>query len=258
MRSSMTMVASKVKGISLCLTAMPASMRRNGVAITSISFVSPILLDYAAFESDFCYVKVLLDEMKANAEEAIPDVLNTTFHKVDQELSKMAAKEGTHSGCTAVTAFLRLEDASGKPISNQDADKVSSRLSESAEPSAAISNEQAVDDSPDESSDLQQRKRFGDGVHRDKIKDFFRSSSTSNSDSRSASFSTTSSSATQAPAPVYPKYRKEGIKRTLYTANVGDARAVLWYVRYPLSSACTHLTFWSQPWREGSPIDIRS
>ncbi|CUA72939.1 protein phosphatase [Rhizoctonia solani] len=50
--------------------------------------------------------------------EPIPDILNRTFHSVDRELSEMAAQGATHSGCTAVTAFLRLEDAEGKPVSD--------------------------------------------------------------------------------------------------------------------------------------------
>lgn len=40
----------------------------------------------------------------------IPNVLNTTFHAVDKHLSQMAAENKTHSGCTAVAAFLRIED----------------------------------------------------------------------------------------------------------------------------------------------------
>ncbi|KAF8606375.1 protein serine/threonine phosphatase 2C [Ceratobasidium sp. AG-I] len=48
----------------------------------------------------------------------VPDILNRTFHAVDRELSEMAAQGTTHSGCTAVTAFLRLEDADGKPVSD--------------------------------------------------------------------------------------------------------------------------------------------
>ncbi|KAJ1304285.1 hypothetical protein OPQ81_005445 [Rhizoctonia solani] len=53
-------------------------------------------------------------------DEPIPDILNRTFHSVDRELSEMAAQGATHSGCTAVTAFLRLEDADGKAVSDPD------------------------------------------------------------------------------------------------------------------------------------------
>ncbi|KAG8770309.1 Protein phosphatase 2C 1 [Ceratobasidium sp. 428] len=49
-------------------------------------------------------------------DEPVPDILNRTFHAVDKELSEMAAQGTTHSGCTAVTAFLRLEDSDGKPV----------------------------------------------------------------------------------------------------------------------------------------------
>ncbi|KZV82537.1 protein phosphatase 2C [Exidia glandulosa HHB12029] len=54
-----------------------------------------------------------LDTLNSNRGLAIPDVLNKTFHAVDNVLSKMAQEGNTHSGCTAVTAFLRLEDAQG-------------------------------------------------------------------------------------------------------------------------------------------------
>ncbi|KDN46803.1 PP2C-domain-containing protein [Tilletiaria anomala UBC 951] len=46
----------------------------------------------------------------------VPDVLNETFHQVDTALSKVAQEQGTSSGCTAVTVFLRLEDDDGVPV----------------------------------------------------------------------------------------------------------------------------------------------
>ncbi|KAB5591077.1 Protein phosphatase [Ceratobasidium theobromae] len=56
----------------------------------------------------------------AEHNEPVPDIFNRTFHAVDKELSHMAAQGTTHSGCTAVTAFLRLEDADGKAVSDPD------------------------------------------------------------------------------------------------------------------------------------------
>lgn len=47
---------------------------------------------------------------------SVPDVLNETFHQVDKSLSKLAQEQGSSSGCTAVTAFLRLEDENGVPM----------------------------------------------------------------------------------------------------------------------------------------------
>ncbi|EJD51682.1 protein serine/threonine phosphatase 2C [Auricularia subglabra TFB-10046 SS5] len=54
-----------------------------------------------------------LETLAAHRSTPIPDVLNKTFHTVDGHLSKIAQEGNTHSGCTAVTAFLRLEDAQG-------------------------------------------------------------------------------------------------------------------------------------------------
>jgi len=57
----------------------------------------------------------LLSTLRSSPNSPVPDILNLTFHSVDAELSSLATRENTHSGCTAVTAFLRLEDASGRP-----------------------------------------------------------------------------------------------------------------------------------------------
>ncbi|KNZ80542.1 Phosphatase 2C like protein [Termitomyces sp. J132] len=57
----------------------------------------------------------LLTSLHASPNMPVPDVFNETFHKVDRFLSRMCEEsEGKiHSGCTAVTAFLRIEDADG-------------------------------------------------------------------------------------------------------------------------------------------------
>ncbi|GAA5879468.1 hypothetical protein JCM3774_005220 [Rhodotorula dairenensis] len=58
----------------------------------------------------------LLDHLrKAPASTPVSDLLNATFLVVDTKLSELAVKGGTHSGCTAVTCFLRLEDEHGNP-----------------------------------------------------------------------------------------------------------------------------------------------
>ncbi|EIW83047.1 protein serine threonine phosphatase 2C [Coniophora puteana RWD-64-598 SS2] len=58
----------------------------------------------------------LLDTLNAHPDAAIPDVLNETFHSVDKSISQMCQESDgkIHSGCTAVTAFLRIEDTNGK------------------------------------------------------------------------------------------------------------------------------------------------
>lgn len=57
----------------------------------------------------------LIKAIFANGGQPVPDLLNTTFHSVDARLSQLAQEQGSSSGCTAVTCFLRLEDEDGKP-----------------------------------------------------------------------------------------------------------------------------------------------
>ena len=61
-------------------------------------------------------LQYLLDSLRGSPTKHIPDILNETFHNVDQRLSRMCEESDgkIHSGCTAVTAFLRVEDADGK------------------------------------------------------------------------------------------------------------------------------------------------
>ncbi|KWU41973.1 protein phosphatase 2C [Rhodotorula sp. JG-1b] len=58
----------------------------------------------------------LLENMRKDPSTPIPHLLNATFHSVDTQLSALSAAEGTHSGCTAVTCLLRLEDENGNPV----------------------------------------------------------------------------------------------------------------------------------------------
>jgi protein phosphatase PTC1 len=58
----------------------------------------------------------MLSTLQANPEARVPEVYNQTFYKVDASLSKISEDSHgkMHSGCTAVTAFLRIEDAEGR------------------------------------------------------------------------------------------------------------------------------------------------
>lgn len=58
----------------------------------------------------------LLENMRKDPSTPIPHLLNATFHSVDTQLSALSAAEGSHSGCTAVTCLLRLEDENGNPV----------------------------------------------------------------------------------------------------------------------------------------------
>lgn len=58
----------------------------------------------------------LIKAVLANGKQPVPDLLNSTFHSVDARLSELAREQGSSSGCTAVTCFLRLEDDDGTPV----------------------------------------------------------------------------------------------------------------------------------------------
>jgi len=158
------------------------------------------------------YSQYLLEQLHSKPELPIPDLLNSTFHVADTELSKLAAEDGTHSGCTAVTCFLRLEDSSGNPISAETANSPIVTPSTTREPTTT-----------DEIEEEETKRRFGDGVHREKLRSFLSSSS----ESRSGSGTSLSRKGSEMTLDSIPHGTAAGAKRTLYTANVGDARAVL-------------------------------
>ncbi|KAG0142726.1 hypothetical protein CROQUDRAFT_673364 [Cronartium quercuum f. sp. fusiforme G11] len=139
--------------------------------------------------------------IEAQRTTPVPDLLNSTFHIVDTKLSQLAAEDGTHSGCTAVTAFLRLETNAGEPFGPIGAgvgDKSKSRV-ESGSPQLNGGEHETT--AMTEALDGTQRA----AEERQKIlKD-------------------------SEPVPDLLKLTgpSKSLKRTLYTANVGDARAVL-------------------------------
>lgn len=131
----------------------------------------------------------LLKTLDLNRDKPVPDLLNTTFHSVDKELANLASQKGTSSGCTAAVAFLRLEDGSGRPV---QASKGTAKEASKDAAKEASAKGQAGD------------RSSGDGLW-GKISKRFESA-----DNKSKDSSSTAS------------------RRVLYTANVGDARAVLW------------------------------
>jgi protein phosphatase PTC1 len=149
----------------------------------------------------------------------IPDILNQTFHDVDESLSRMCEESAgkIHSGCTAVTAFLRIEDADGHQSflpASQDIDDIGSTSSTDSTNSPSAS--------ADESSPKKKRK----SLTGTRIRNAFKSFSGSGSPIRS-----------QSPVSIGGgKHVAEGAsiaippsaaRRVLYSANAGDARGVL-------------------------------
>src|SRR5258708_20013111 len=103
----------------------------------------------------------MLSTLQANPKASVTEVYNQTFHKVDTSLSKISedSQGKIHSGCTAVTAFLRIEDAEGRqpflkplpnspptPTSGKDAQGVESDDSTSA--NGEVSDGQSKTSSP--------------------------------------------------------------------------------------------------------------
>ncbi|KAI5479467.1 hypothetical protein MNV49_003611 [Pseudohyphozyma bogoriensis] len=183
----------------------------------------------------------LLDALLAEPTTPIPDLLNSTFHVVDRKLSELAASEKTHSGCTAVTAFLRLEDEHGNAVGN--AGGVGNGVVVKRVSSEAVGASGGLNLTADQlvgaplqkasGSDLDETKRkksFGEGV-KGKLKEMMAGGTGKGSENSSESSSPAASVTPPLSTPVVevngPAEVKKAARRTLYTANVGDARAVL-------------------------------
>jgi len=214
-----------------------------------------------------------LDCLIESPDAPVPDMMNETFHKVDGRLSRLASQDNTHSGCTAVTAFLRIEDAeTGKGFLNpglksrglmegkgeEELEKLTARKPlgtiKETPSSSSSSGGWASGLDPTTGTSSVQRKVSGR-----RIKAFVKgltsksggdreSPSPSNeealdtavdSDTISSSDATPTAAAAGGDAEkmpiadgnthlqlIVPKSDK-GLRRVLYTANVGDARAVL-------------------------------
>ncbi|WVQ82901.1 hypothetical protein IAT38_005037 [Cryptococcus sp. DSM 104549] len=190
----------------------------------------------------------LLDALLTEPEQPIPDLMNKTFHVVDSRLSHLAQTGRTSSGCTAVTAFLRVEEvedpahpAPRRGFTNpglsprglmhgQGEDELeaqtslqpgSRRSSMGGGTSGAMGGASATG---------QQQGGLARRMSRQRIRDFVRGL-TGGQDKKDESALEDDDGMVAADdgtrvEPIEPKSEK-GVKRVLYTANVGDARAVL-------------------------------
>ena len=173
----------------------------------------------------------LLEAIHASSNPCITDVLNQAFHTVDEHLSRMCeASEGKiHSGCTAVTAFLRLEDPSGQqsflsPPSSPAESLPSGRNLESSSEAQAISSP-----APSLKSKPGNTVKNKLSSSSSRIRKALRLGGSSNKPA-SSSISGSSSPATsqisvgeEIPITIPPS----DTRRVLYSANAGDARGVL-------------------------------
>ncbi|TFK20957.1 protein phosphatase 2C [Coprinopsis marcescibilis] len=181
----------------------------------------------------------LLEAIHAASPSAqIPDILNKTFQAVDDSLSRMCEESDgkIHSGCTAVTAFLRIEDEDGKqsfilpvesPLSESPVNPESDDSSGLNPGSGAESA--SVQDSGDEGKLAAKIKKSKSPLSsgRSRIRKAFKKIGSS---SRAAT--PRSASPVDAPEPTGEGFTitipPDAQRRVLYSANAGDARGVLY------------------------------
>ncbi|KAJ8468441.1 hypothetical protein ONZ51_g9641 [Trametes cubensis] len=152
----------------------------------------------------------LLNALRKDRAASIPDVLNQTFHDVDMNLSRLSEESDgkMHSGCTAVTAFLRLEDDSGGQ----------SFLPSGFEPLASSISGVANDEG---SGDGEPSKKSTSSKLMHAIKTLGGVSS------HSAPSDDTDDTSHNQSAPEKAFVPPANVRRVLYCANAGDARGVL-------------------------------
>ncbi|TFK44694.1 phosphatase 2C-like domain-containing protein [Crucibulum laeve] len=183
----------------------------------------------------------LLSCLHSTPDSPIPDILNQTFHKVDETLSRISEEsEGKmHSGCTAVTAFLRIEDADGRqsfvhPASPTADSPISATESEEASvdslPGNSGDSRDAVGSTDEATNELKKDKKSSS---KSRIRKALRSIGGGSISGKVASSSTTSTprslspSSTRKATGVTITVPPVDARRVLYSANAGDARGVL-------------------------------
>jgi protein phosphatase PTC1 len=175
----------------------------------------------------------------SHPDQAVPDLLNKTFQVVDSRLSALAASGKTQSGCTAVTAFLRVEqDLENEPkgftnpnitarglMHGKGEDELEAQTSLSVR---AREDSIGASSSGDGTDSGLKRKMSGR-----RIRNFVKGLTSSGSNEEAVEddgIAVSASDGSRVDA-IDPKSQSDKpLKRVLYTANVGDARAVLSYV----------------------------
>ncbi|TFY79943.1 hypothetical protein EWM64_g4067 [Hericium alpestre] len=189
--------------------------------------------------ADWCgknFHEYLSHYLLENPTATVPDVYNQTFHEVDRTLSKITEdSEGKmHSGCTAVTAFLRIEDSEGKQAFAKSLPSPSS-IAPSFNPVTSPPTESdAATEAPSEVADSTESPDSRTGSSPGgTLKKAFRRMTHSSPHHSPRSHSPTGTlkggrglnGGTAAPAQHPPA--DQTLRRVLYVANAGDARGVL-------------------------------
>jgi protein phosphatase PTC1 len=178
--------------------------------------------------------KYLLDALHSTPDTPIPDIFNRTFHNVDASLSRMCEESDgkIHSGCTAVTAFLRIEDDDGHQSFINDFQHSPIANSTGSENDEAVASKNDSGDSLPINGEPKDGRELKSKSNRNRIRNALKSFGGGSSSSKVPSPTTPRSSSPTATR----KVSSEGItitippsssRRVLYCANAGDARGVL-------------------------------
>lgn len=140
----------------------------------------------------------------------------------------MAQEQKTHSGCTAVVAFLRWEDAqSGQSFLREQQQHSSQSLLTQPERTASPASVESVHPSSPEPTESGRTTPSGGSRIRNAVKNIAnRLSSSSTSTNPAGSLAARIVNGAKQP-PFEPKDGGAGLRKVLYAANAGDARAVL-------------------------------
>ncbi|KIK96655.1 hypothetical protein PAXRUDRAFT_825711 [Paxillus rubicundulus Ve08.2h10] len=182
----------------------------------------------------------LLDSLRTSSSTTIPDTLNETFHNVDRRISRLCEESDgrIHSGCTAVTAFLRIEDTDGRQSFLKSTTSGSARLTASpvpgdtkhsrsgSESSSGDSGEEAAGASEKTGNKTKKTKSPSSGSRIARaLKSLSGGGSPQPSPTAPTSTSTSTAAAHTTTSPVIVP--PPSLRRVLYSANAGDARGVL-------------------------------
>ncbi|KAF9227233.1 protein phosphatase 2C [Gyrodon lividus] len=174
----------------------------------------------------------LIESLRTSSSTTIPDILNETFHNVDRRISRLCEEsEGKiHSGCTAVTAFLRIEGADGRQsfltsptsgsarLKTSPTPKDTKRSRSTSESPSGESGEEAAGTSDQTSNKTKKNKSPSSGSR------IARALKSLGGGSGGGSPPTSPTAHTSASPIISPP---PSLRRVLYSANAGDARGVL-------------------------------
>jgi protein phosphatase PTC1 len=182
-------------------------------------------------------LQYFLDSLITSSGQPVPDLFNKTYHTVDEKLSELADTQGSSSGCTAVTVLLRLEDEEGKPVAHRETGGIDKNSRTKVEVGgAALDSEEstakgeATSDVAADGEGSTSEKRHSSGILSSFARRIRHGSHNSSAEEvgESNSKGESRSIETKLGADGLLEVKGKEVKRVLYTANVGDARAVLW------------------------------